>query len=542
MDDEIKTEELNKQAESSDQDKNPTMIAADGRESDAAHSEETDHVSDGRQPVTAGEAINGREQIPADEHASDAEQQAGGQGQSAETRRAPKPRPQTTQSAAVTDGDDDLADDDLADDDDLTFGDEQENLRDTGWLSKIIRRADRSEKKKKRKKDREPLAVRLHTQEENEADKQRFLKLPAHLLSYLLIVGAVLLIVFLISFISGHWQYRNYHVISSRTQEATVSASYANVDGDILRYSTDGASLLDSSGEVLWDVSYNMSSPDIALRGNTIAIYDTAGSSIVVCDRTGQIGSANASYPIKKAEVSSAGNVAAIEEDGATTYIEYYAVSGTQIAEIKTSIDNPGYPLDLALSEDGQLISVSYLTYEGSTQKDVIDVYSFGAAGQDQMDNRIGEFSYTDRIIPDLVYLQGSTLAAFFDGGFLVLNGANVPEETRAVQIDDQIASVFSDSAHIGVITGTGSTHRLLVYTTEGRKITDRTFEYAYNDMDYAAGEVTLYNDNNFCVYNLSGICKFNGSYTGTITDIFAIGRYRYGVVKDAGIDQIQLG
>jgi len=98
----------------------------------------------------------------------------------------------------------------------------------------------------------------------------------------------------------------------------------------------------------------------------------------VVCDRTGQIGSANASYPIKKAEVSSAGNVAAIEEDGATTYIEYYAVSGTQIAEIKTSIDNPGYPLDLALSEDGQLISVSYLTYEGSTQKDVIDVYSFG--------------------------------------------------------------------------------------------------------------------------------------------------------------------
>ncbi len=512
MDDEIKTEELNKQSEPSDPDENPAMSTADGHESDVAHSEETDHVSDGRQTVTAGESQEGREQIPADERASG------------------------------KDKNDHLTAEEDDGDDDLTFDDEPENLRDTGWLSKIIRRADRSDKREKRKRNTELSSVRLHTPEENEADKQRFLKLPAHLLSYLLIVGAVLLIVFLISFISGHWQYRNYHVISSRTQEATVSAKYANVDGAILRYSTDGASLLDSSGEVLWDVSYDMESPDIAIRGNTIAIYDTAGSNIVVCDRTGQIGSANASYPIKKAEVSSAGNVAAIEEDGATTYIEYYAVSGTQIAEIKTSIDNPGYPLDLALSEDGQLISVSYLTYKGGTQKDVIDVYSFGAAGQDQMDNRIGEFSYTDRIIPDLVYLQGSTLAAFFDGGFLVLNGANVPEETRAVQIDDQIASVFSDSAHIGVITGTGSTHRLLVYTAEGRKITDKTFEYAYTDMDYAAGEVTLYNNNNFAVYNLSGICKFNGSYTGTITDIFAIGRYRYGVVKDAGIDQIQLG
>ena len=433
---------------------------------------------------------------------------------------------------------------DLADDEDTAdFEDEDDEemagVRDTGWLSKIIRRADKAEKKKQRGAR---MSVRLHTPEENEADKQKFLKLPAHVLSYVIVIGAVLLAVFLVSFISGHWRYRGYHVLSSRTQEATVSASYCNVDGDILRYSTDGASLLDSNSEILWDVSYSMSSPDVAVRGNTIAIYDSAGSDIVICDRTGQIGSASAGYPIKKAEVSAAGNVAAIEEDSSATYIEYYSVSGTQIAEIKTSMDSPGYPLDLALSEDGQLIAVSYLAYDGSVQKDVIDVYSFGSAGQNQMDNRIGEFEYTGRIIQDLVYVQGSTLAAFTDNGFLVLNGANVPEETKSVQVADQIVSVFCDSSHIGLITGTGNTHQLLVYTTEGRKITDKSFTYSYTDMDYASGEVTLYNNNNFSVYNLSGVCKFDGSYTGSTADIFAVGRYRYGVVKDAGIDQIQLG
>lgn len=416
------------------------------------------------------------------------------------------------------------------------------DLRDTGRLSKIIRRADKAEKKDKRKERRVELPIRLHTTEENEADKQRFLKLPAHVLSYVIVIGGVLLAVFLVSFISGHWKYRGYHVINSRTQEATVSFSYCNVEGDILRYSTDGASLLDSSGEILWDVSYSMNSPDVAVRGTTIAIYDTAGSDIVICDRTGQIGSASAGYPIKKAEVSAGGNVAAIEENSSTTYIEYYSVSGTQIAEIKTSMDNPGYPLDLALSEDGQLIAVSYLAYDGGTQKNVIDVYSFGSAGQNQMDNRIGEFEYTDRIIPELVYVQGSTLVAFSDNGFLIMNGATVPEETKFVQITDQIAGVFYDSTYIGLVTGTGSTHQLLVYTTEGRRITDKSFEYSYTDMDYTSGEVTLYNNNSFCVYNLSGICKFDGSYTGSIADIFAVGRYRYGVVRDASIEQIQLG
>ncbi|MGI6052879.1 MAG: DUF5711 family protein [Bilifractor sp.] len=398
-----------------------------------------------------------------------------------------------------------------------------------------------TESSKKRKKPVKERKIRLHTPEENEAAKQRFLNIPAKAISYLIVIGGVLLAIFLLVMITTHWKYHSYRVLISRTQEDTVSSEYCDVEDDILRYGVDGASLLDRNGEVIWDVSYTMSEPRVAIRGRTIAIYDSAGSDIVICDRTGQIGSASASLPIIKAEVSEDGNVAAIEEDSSNAYIEYYSVDGTQIAEIRTSIDDPGYPLDLALSPDGELIAVSYLTVSGGSESSSVHIYSFGSAGQNQMDNQIGQFDYSGRVIPELDYISSTRLVAFSDSGFTIINGAKVPEEDVSVQVSDQIQSVFCDDSHIGLITTSGSGHTLCVYTTSGRQTLSKSFDYSYETMDYDDEEVTLYNDNEFCVYNLNGVCKFDGSYTGSIVDIFAVGKHRYGVVKEASMEIIQL-
>ena len=333
-----------------------------------------------------------------------------------------------------------------------------------------------------------------------------------------------------------------YRVIYTKTQEDTVSADYCSVEDSILRYGTDGASLMDRNGEILWDVSYSMSEPDVALRGRTIAIYDTAGSDIVICDKTGQIGTASANRPVVKAEVSSSGNVAAIEEDSANAYIEYYALNGKQIAEIKTSLDNPGYPLDLALSEDGNLIAVSYLSVSGGQQQTSVRIYSFGSAGQSQMDNQIGEFDYTGKIIPELGYLEGSDLLAFSDDGFTLFSGSTVPKEGKTVTVTGDIRSAFCDEAHIGLITEADEGYTLHVYNADGRQSLEKDFDYSYQTMDYTDGEVTLYNNSAFCVYSLSGVLKFDGSYKGSVSFIFSLGRHRYGVVREGGMDLIQLG
>ena len=390
--------------------------------------------------------------------------------------------------------------------------------------------------------EQETPQVHLSTPEETEARKQWFSGLPAGMLSYVIIIAAVLIGVFAVSFITGHWKYHGYRVIYTKTQEDTVSADYCSVEDSILIYGTDGASLMDRNGEILWDVSYSMSEPDVALRGRTIAIYDTAGSDIVICDKTGQIGTASANRPVVKAEVSSSGNVAAIEEDSANAYIEYYALNGKQIAEIKTSLDNPGYPLDLALSEDGNLIAVSYLSVSGGQQQTSVRIYSFGSAGQSQMDNQIGEFDYTGKIIPELDYLEGSDLLAFSDDGFTLFSGSTVPKEGKTVTVTGDIRSAFCDEAHIGLITEADEGYTLHVYNADGRQSLEKDFDYSYQTMDYTDGEVTLYNNSAFCVYSLSGVLKFDGSYKGSVSFIFSLGRHRYGVVREGGMDLIQLG
>ena len=48
--------------------------------------------------------------------------------------------------------------------------------------------------------------------------------------------------------------------------------------------------------------------------------------------------------------------MAAVLEDGEKTWINYYAADGSTIAENQTRVDNPGYPLDMAVSPDGEII------------------------------------------------------------------------------------------------------------------------------------------------------------------------------------------
>lgn len=376
---------------------------------------------------------------------------------------------------------------------------------------------------------------------DNERRKLAFMQGPARAITYGVIVGIVLLVSILIIVGSSRWRYHSYRVISSRRQEDTMSASYCDVDENILRYGTDGASLARRTGDNLWDVNYTMTDPAVVTCGKTIAIYDRSGSDIVVCNEQGSIGTISTRLPVIKADVSSDGNVAVIEEDASNAYIEYYRANGSQIAEIRTSMDNPGYPLDLGLSRDGEMIAVSYLNVADQSQKAVIHVYNFGEPGQNQMDNRVGEFEYNGRLVPEIDYLDGSTFVAFFDNGFRIFSGDRVPAEQAAVTVDGEIASVFHSDEYIGLVVKENGASYLQVYNRNGQRITNQSFDFLYTTLDFTGDAVTFYNGADFCVYNISGVLKFDGTCDGSMKQIFAIGKHRYVVVRENSVDMIQL-
>ena len=378
---------------------------------------------------------------------------------------------------------------------------------------------------------------------DNTRQEEHVIWIPAGLAAVIIIVAVV--VVSALGAILGtvYWKYRGYEVVDSRKQEDTMSASYCSAGDNILRYSTDGASLISRSGTALWDVSYSMNDPEVAMCGDIMAVYDRDGTNIVVCDASGEIGTMSTSLPIVRAKVCETGAVAALMQDSSNAYVEYYDKKGAKIATIKTSMDNPGFPLDIALSDDGQNIAVSYLSYDSSGQKSIVRFYNFGSAGQNQMDNRIADFQYSNVIIPHLEYLDSQTCVAFRSDGFSVYGGESSIKETATVSTDQKIQSVFHDATRIGMIVNAADSgdFDLLVYNTAGRQLLDREFNFAYRSVEFTGDEISLYNGAKICVFNMYGVEKFNGSYNGTPQEIFSIGKHRYVVVKENSLDMIRL-
>lgn len=378
---------------------------------------------------------------------------------------------------------------------------------------------------------------------DNTRQEEHVIWIPAGLAAVIIIVAVVVVSALGAIFGTVYWKYRGYEVVDSRKQEDTMSASYCSAGDNILRYSTDGASLISRSGTALWDVSYSMNDPEVALCGDIMAVYDRDGTNIVVCDASGEIGTMSTSLPIVRAKVCETGAVAALMQDSSNAYVEYYDKKGAKIATIKTSMDNPGFPLDIALSDDGQNIAVSYLSYDSSGQKSIVRFYNFGSAGQNQMDNRIADFQYSNVIIPQLEYLDSQTCVAFRSDGFSVYGGESSIKETATVSTDQKIQSVFHDATRIGMIVNAADSgdFDLLVYNTAGRQLLDREFNFAYRSVEFTGDEISLYNGAKICVFNMYGVEKFNGSYNGTPQEIFSIGKHRYVVVKENSLDMIRL-
>ena len=97
-----------------------------------------------------------------------------------------------------------------------------------------------------------------------------------------------------------------------------------------------------------------------------------------------------------KARTASQGVVAAILEDGETTWINFTIRTAVRSPREKTSVDSPGYPVDLDVSENGLLIGVAYLTVADNQVSSYVAFYNFGNTGQNQMDNMVSGYTYDD--------------------------------------------------------------------------------------------------------------------------------------------------
>ena len=68
-----------------------------------------------------------------------------------------------------------------------------------------------------------------------------------------------------------------------------------------------------------------------------------------------------------------------------------------------------GYPVAIAISDDGKQIAVSYLKAENGKVTSSVGFYNFSSVGQNYTDNLVGGYGYADAVVPLISFMNNDT-------------------------------------------------------------------------------------------------------------------------------------
>ncbi len=334
------------------------------------------------------------------------------------------------------------------------------------------------------------------------------------------------------------YQYANTTVVWERqfTRSEEGLSGYVRFGENLLKYSRDGASYIDSSGNDVWIQSYELNNPIVAVSGDYAAIADQQGYHIYICSLSGLQGEATTVLPISRVTISSKGLVAAILEDKTSTEINYFQQDGSEMEiYIKGLLENEGeqdewgigYSLDASLSPDGNMLMGSYFSVQGGQMRNRVAFYNFSEVGKNALNRLVGGFheAYENSMVARVVYLNDTYSVAFADNSLSFYSSRNEmsPELVKLVPVEEEIRSIFYDDGYAGIIVNSASgeyEYRMDVYRDDGELIVSKGFNYDYSHADVDGDMILLYNDDSCRVYNLYGNLKYEGTFDYQVAKI----------------------
>lgn len=338
--------------------------------------------------------------------------------------------------------------------------------------------------------------------------------------------------------------YDTIEVVETHENIGTDNGNYIQYSDWVLKYSKDGVAMLNQEGKQLWNQSCQMTHPIVEMSDKAVVVADQGGTSILVFQENGLKGEIKTTRPIEKVAVSNQGIVGAILQDEDTPQVMCYDAKGNTLVSHKASLEKTGYPIDIALSKDGNVLLVSYLCIEGNVVRTKIVYYNFGESGTEKNDYQVAQAEYEDTIIPTTAFLDKDTSLLVSEHSFVLYEGLEEPKEKKKVELDKEIKSVvYNEDYIVFVLKNTDKTaYELRTYKADGSQVMTTEFEGEYANIKLSQKEIILYSGNNCAVFNMKGICKYQGTVESSIIDFFPIsGLNRYMMISANGFEEIRL-
>ena len=363
--------------------------------------------------------------------------------------------------------------------------------------------------------------------EELEELKQKIKKHRIRIAIIVLVV--VFMVVIAIDLLVLYYQrktYTSFEVLSETVQEDSGAAEYEDFCGNILKYTRDGAVYGDFSGNMIWNQTYEMETPKISMCETFLTIYEQNGTTIYILNTKGWQGTIHTTIPIQKVSVGRQGTVAVLMQDAETSYLHLYDKSGKQLAAGEMHVENSGYPVDIALSADAQKLAVSLLDINEGDVKTTVVFYNYGTVGQNEIDNIVGSFSYSDIVIPRIQFVSNNRLLAFGDTEAVVYECKQKPVVKKEIDFRQDILSVYYNNDYFGVVSAkenSANEYQTIIYNKKGKMVASLDYALDYTDISFLQNDtVCIHNDKKCLIYTLKGNKKFDYQFEQNIYSIIS--------------------
>lgn len=359
-----------------------------------------------------------------------------------------------------------------------------------------------------------------------------------------IIAGSILAVSIGIYLLINLQTYTSGRTVDTYPVSGAASNEYKQFADGVLKYSRDGISYLDQKGSEVWNQPYQIQNPVVDVNETSGAVADKGGNAILVFNEEGLRGEIETDLPIERISVSEQGIVSVILIDESSSQILCYDAAGNILVEHKTSVNGTGYPMDAALSPDGEILQVLYLYTQDGTITSRVAYYNFGQEGESETDHQVTEQEYKDVVMADGFFMNQSVSAAVGDNMLTIFRGKSVPEEAVKVEIDKEIKSVFHSQKYIGMILKNEGKegYELRLYNDRGQMAMSEDFSGDYSNVKICGSQVIMYDGKNCSIFTRGGIQKFEGEMNSNILEIFPVaGVNKYIVMNENGMEVVRL-
>ena len=340
--------------------------------------------------------------------------------------------------------------------------------------------------------------------------------------------------------------YDSFEVISSSQQKDGEATRYDTFQGNILEYDNDGIVCRNTGGELVWNQSFEMTSPIVSICGEYLAAYDRTGTTVYIMSTSGLVKKIETTTPINRVCIAQQGTIAVLMKEDDVSYIKLYDKKGKELAGGEFYEEKGSFPVDIALSADAKKLAVDMLDVTKGKISTTISFYNFGSVGQNEINNIVGSFTYEDMFVSEIMYAGENRLLAVSDSGLLWFDGSQKPSPKKEVKFEQKIQSVFHNEKYVGITYSDPekeNSWHIKVYDMNGSTVMENDTELAYKKIEFLDNNEVCVRDDMHCeLFTIHSIKKFSYTFDRELYKVLSgADEQNYTFVMSGETDEVRL-